>query len=292
MLSRQELALIGVTMLWGTTFLIVQNAVAYSGPLFFVGIRFLIAGALSILFFRRAMAGLTRAELGAGTAIGAAIFLSYSLQTWGLQSISSSMSAFLTALYVPMVPLLQWLVLRRPPRLMSWIGIVLAFAGLMLLAGPDTGAGTFGPGEVATLFCALATAGEIILIGHFARHVDSRRVTAVQLVAAGLLSLVFMPVMGETFPAFSWVWLLTAIGLGLMSCMIQLTMNWAQKSISPTRATIIYAGEPVWGGIAGRIAGERLPALALAGAAFIVVGVLVSELRPPLRRKRCAEAGG
>jgi drug/metabolite transporter (DMT)-like permease len=56
-------------------------------------------------------------------------------------------------------------------------------------------------------------------------------------------------------------------------------MNWAQKSVSPTRATLIYAGEPVWAGIAGRLAGERLPAIALVGAGLIVAAVIVSELK-------------
>ncbi|AKF46828.1 Permeases of the drug/metabolite transporter (DMT) superfamily [Pseudomonas syringae pv. syringae B301D] len=56
-------------------------------------------------------------------------------------------------------------------------------------------------------------------------------------------------------------------------------MNWAQKSVSPTRATVIYAGEPVWAGIVGRLAGERLPGIALLGAALIVAGVIVSEMK-------------
>ena len=56
-------------------------------------------------------------------------------------------------------------------------------------------------------------------------------------------------------------------------------MNWAQRSVSPTRATVIYTGEPVWAGIFGRLAGERLPLLALLGAAFIIGGVRVSELK-------------
>lgn len=111
----------------------------HSGPLFFVGLRFVTAGLIGLLVFRKVMAGLTRTELVAGTAIGASIFLGYGLQTFGLQTISSSKSAFLTALYVPIVPLLQWLVMGKPPRLMSWIGIGLAFTGLMLVAGPESG---------------------------------------------------------------------------------------------------------------------------------------------------------
>ena len=66
---------------------------------------------------------------------------------------------------------------------------------------------------------------------------------------------------------------------GLTSAVIQVAMNWAQQSVSPTRATLIYAGEPVWAGIVGRIAGERLPAIALVGAGLIVAAVIVSELK-------------
>lgn len=279
LLSRQELALIAVTMVWGGTFLVVHLAMQYSGPLFFVGLRFVTAGLIGLLVFRKAMAGLTRTELVAGIAIGASIFLGYGLQTFGLQTISSSKSAFLTALYVPLVPLVQWLVMGKPPRLMSWIGIGLAFTGLMLVAGPESGGMELNVGEMATMLSTLAIAAEVLLIGHFAGKVDARRVTTVQLLAAGVMALLAMPVSGESVPDFSWVWLSAAVAMACASILIQLTMNWAQKSLSPTRATVIYASEPVWAGIVGRMAGDRLPGLAILGAALIVGGVLVSELR-------------
>ncbi|MFY2060202.1 DMT family transporter [Achromobacter xylosoxidans] len=284
-LSRQEIALVLVTMLWGSTFLVIHIAMQHSGPLFFVGVRFTLAGVVSMLLFRRHMARLTRREAGAGVAIGCVLFLGYYLQTLGLRTITSSQSAFITALYVPIVPLLQWAVLKRPPGLMSWVGVALAFTGLVLLAGPEAGALHFSAGELATLAGAAAIAAEIILIGHFASSVDSRRVTAVQLLTAGLVSFALMPALGEAVPEFSWLWAGGAIGLGLASAVIQLTMNWAQKSVSPTRATVIYAGEPVWGGIVGRLAGERLPGLALVGAALIVAGVLASEVKFKRRGK-------
>ena len=279
LLSRQELALIAVTMVWGGTFLVVHLAMQHSGPLFFVGLRFVTAGLIGLLVFRKVMAGLTRTELVAGIAIGASIFLGYGLQTFGLQTISSSKSAFLTALYVPLVPLVQWLVMGKPPRLMSWIGIGLAFTGLMLVAGPESGGMELNVGEMATMLSTLAIAAEVLLIGHFAGKVDARRVTTVQLLAAGVMALLAMPVAGESVPDFSWVWLSAAVAMACASILIQLTMNWAQKSLSPTRATVIYASEPVWAGIVGRMAGDRLPGLAILGAALIVGGVLVSELR-------------
>lgn len=277
--SRPEWALIGITAIWGGTFLAVHVAMQHSGPLFFVGVRFLAAGLISALVFRRALRGIRQIDLGAGAAIGAMIFVGYGLQTYGLQTIPSSTSAFITALYVPLVPLLQWIVFRRRPGVSTLAGVVLAFAGLLLVAGPQSGAG-LGAGEVATLISTLPIAGEILLISLFASRVDFRRVTVVQLLVAGSLSFVFMPIIGESIPSFSWVWLVAALALGASSCLIQLTMNWAQRSVSPTRATIIYAAEPVWGGLVGRLAGDRLPALAILGAVLIVAGTITSELKP------------
>ncbi len=277
-LSKAELVLVFITMLWGGTFLLVHNVMTVSGPMFFVGLRFAAAALFVGLVSARSLAGLTLTELKAGVLIGTSIMLGYGLQTMGLQTISSSQSAFITALYVPFVPLLQWLVLGRRPGLMPSIGICLAFVGLMLLAGPEGGALHLREGEVVTLVSAVAIAGEIILISRYAGQVDVRRVTVVQLATASLLSFLMIVPTQERLPDFSWLLLLSALGLGAMSAVIQVAMNWAQKSVSPTRATLIYAGEPVWAGIVGRIAGERLPGVALLGGLLIVVAVVVSEL--------------
>lgn len=281
--SRPEWALIGITALWGATFLIVHRAMATSGPWFFIGVRFLSAGLFSAVLFRRRLHGVTWVEIGAGASIGAAIYLGYGLQTAGLQTVSPSESAFVTAFYVPLVPLLQLIVLRKPPSRGAVFGVLLAFAGLLLLAGP--GAATIGlrPGEVMTLLSTIPIAGEVILISLFTGTVRLAQVTVVQLLTAGLLGLATMPVVHEGVPRLSWAWALPGVGLGLASAVIQLTMNWAQRSVTPTRATAIYAGEPVWGGLIGALAGDRLPASALIGGALVVAGVLVSEL--PFRRR-------
>jgi drug/metabolite transporter (DMT)-like permease len=175
---------------------------------------------------------------------------------------------------------------------MAWLGIGLAFTGLVLLAGPDGASIGLGIGEGLTLLSAAAIASEIILIGGFAGRVDVRRVTVVQLAATSLLAFGLMTPMGEPVPGPSWLLILSAVGLGLASAGIQLAMNWAQRTVSPTRATVIYAAEPVWAGIVGRVFGELLPAAALVGAGLIVAGVAVSELKPPrwLRARRSARA--
>jgi len=283
-IKPQEAILILITMFWGGTFLAVQYAVTLSDPFFFVGLRFATAALVVALFSLKTLRGLTMKELQAGVAIGVSIAMGYSLQTWGLQTIPSSKSAFITAMYVPLVPLLQWLCLGRMPGLMSCVGIVLAFIGLIFLAGPGDNLLAMGPGEIITLIGAVAIAAEIILISAWAGKVDVKRVTVVQLATASIVAFVAMVPAGESVPPMSTGLVVVALGLGIFSAIIQVTMNWAQRSVSPTRATVIYTGEPVWAGIFGRLAGERLPMLALLGAAFIVVGVLVSELK--LKKKK------
>lgn len=275
---RQELALVAITMFWGGTFPIIHYALTICGPFFFVGCRFILAALLLGFCFRKALREAAPHDVFAGCVIGVVAFLGYFLQTYGLQTISSSRSAFLTALYVPLVPIMQWLFLRRPPTFMNWIGVLCAFAGLLLMAGPGNAGGSFGKGEAATLCGAVVFAGEIIAIGFFAGRVQLQCVTFVQLLTAGVLSLLLMIVTGEPAPASRLdLALALAAGLGLATAIIQLTMNWAQRSVSPTRATLIYASEPVWGGFFGRLTGDRLPLPALIGAACIVTGVLVSE---------------
>jgi len=275
-----QFALIFITMIWGGTFLAVQYALNFSSPMFFVGCRFAVAALAIFLISIQSIRGLTLKEVMAGTGIGVVIAIGYGTQTIALQSILSSESAFLTALYVPLVPILMWVIFQKRPSLMTWIGTTLAFIGLVLLTGNGISTISLSYGQTLTLICAFVIALEIILIGYFAGKVNLRRVTVIQLAVASLLSFCSMPLVGEhSIPSSSWQLLVVALGLGLASALIQFVMNWAQRMVDPTRAAIIYAGEPVWAGVFGRIAGERLPLLALLGGCLVVLGVLVSELK-------------
>lgn len=151
----QEALLILITMFWGGTFLAVQYAMTMSDPFFFVGLRFVTAAAAVGLLSLKSLRGLTWLEIKAGVMIGVAIAIGYSMQTWGLQTIPSSKSAFITAMYVPVVPLLQWLCLGRMPGLMSWIGVGWRFSGLFFLPGRKAPAWHWGPGKSSRLSARL-----------------------------------------------------------------------------------------------------------------------------------------
>ncbi|HJV07871.1 MAG TPA: DMT family transporter [Chromobacteriaceae bacterium] len=281
-----DLVLVGVTLIWGSTFLIVQTALQWVGPFGFVALRFGVAALVALLLSWRELRRVTRAEWRSGLLIGSVLFASYSLQTMGLAEIASSKSAFLTGLYVPLVPLLQLLLFRRPPGAAAWLGIAIAFAGLVLLSDPRGMQWAFGRGEALTLAGAAMIALEICLVSRFARQCHPRRVSLVQLLVVAVLALPAAYVHGEALPQLQPGLLACVLFIGLATAGIQIAMNWAQKSVPATRATVIYAMEPVWGGLVGWLAGETLTVLGVTGALLVVTSVLVSELLP----RRLAQA--
>ena len=285
-----QFALIFITMIWGSTFLAVQYALNFSSPMFFVGCRFAVAALAILLISINSIRGLTLKETLAGSAIGVVIAMGYGTQTIALQTILSSESAFLTALYVPLVPLLLWLLFRKKPHFMTWIGALFAFLGLVFLTGNGFGAIQLNFGQALTLLGSIAIALEIIFISHFAPKVNTRRVTVLQLIFASLFCFLMAPILGESqLPGFHWHLAGILVGLGIASACIQLVMNWAQEMVDPSQAAIIYAGEPIWASLFGRMAGERLPALALLGGLMVVLGVIASEWKPKFFRKEKIE---
>lgn len=275
-----ELTLLVATILWGFAPITTHYGLQASGPLFFVGMRFTISALLLGLVNGPRLRGVTGIELASMVGVGVTMGIAYLLQTAGLMTIASSKSAFIIALYVPLVPLVELAILRRMPRPMVWAGVAMAFAGLVLLAGPaEVAALRLGFGELLTVAGAVITAIEVVVISVFARSVDPRRAAFFQMGFVAVFSFALMPVFGEKVPPLSLHILLPAAFLGLNSAFIQFAMNWAQQSVSPTRATLIYAGEPAYAGIVGWTAGERLPGLAIIGGACVMLSVVVSELR-------------
>ena len=284
-----QIALILITIIWGGSFLTVQYGLNFSSPIMFVAFRFMAAAIAVSLISWKYLKDFNRQEFIAGALIGLVIAIGYGTQTVGLQTISSSESAFLTALYVPIVPILLWGIFRQKPHIMTWLGVVLAFIGLVFLTGNGFKQIHLNYGQILTLLGSIAIALEIILIGYFAGKVNVRRVTVIQLAFASLFCFILTPFLGETqLPNFQWQLIAVLCGLGIASACIQLVMNWAQQSVDSAQAAIIYAGEPVWAALFGRIAGERLPIIALFGGLLVVLGVIVSEWKPKfLKKSKC-----
>ncbi len=226
----------------------------------------------------RKLLGFRRDELVAGSIIGAVLFVGIALQTLGLRHVNSSESGFITALYVPLVPLLQVAFFRKFPPIGAWVGTGISLLGLVLLTSRNGLSFSLGTGEWMTFLSSIAFAFQILLISKFAPELDALRFTFVQLLVVSALSLMALPLVAESSPHWSATLVKILLFLGIIATGLAiLAMNWAQRSVPATRATLIYAMEPMWAGILGGLVGETFTRLALAGAALIVVGMLTAE---------------
>jgi drug/metabolite transporter (DMT)-like permease len=267
-----DLGLALAAFLFGSTFVVVKDAVADAGPIPFLGARFLVAAAVMWVVARRAPPdpGVTRA----GVVCGLVLLAGYVFQTVGLQRTSATTSAFITYLLVVIVPVLSAVVLRRPPGLATIAGIAPAVCGLALLSGTGL---RLRSGELLTVLCALAFAIHIVMLGAFAPRHDWRRLTAVQLTVVGLgCAVPGFVTGGYRFGAAAWVAAAytavaaSAVAFGLMT--------WAQRRVSPSRTGLLLMLEPVFAALLAIRSGEHFGGRAAAGAALILAGVAVSEV--------------
>jgi drug/metabolite transporter (DMT)-like permease len=275
---RAHLALLAAGVLFGTTFVVVKDAVADVQPIPFLAVRFLVGGLVMLPLAARGPKQV--GELRAGVLCGAALLTGYVFQTVGLQYTTASISAFITYLLVVLVPVIAIVVLRRPPTLPTVAGVVLGTVGLYLLTGKGL---ALGKGELLTLGCAFAFAAHVVLLSEFAPRFDVARLNAVQLLVTGGACLVpglFLG--GYDFTARAWVAAAyTAVAVSALALGLQL---WGQRHVGPTRASLLLMIEPVSAAVLGFVIGERLGLRGALGAAVILLGIAVAEA--PLLRRR------
>jgi drug/metabolite transporter (DMT)-like permease len=148
-------------------------------------------------------------------------------------------------------------------------------AGLLLMAGP-IGHGNAGFTDLLMVISAVCVAAEITLIGRYAARVDPRRLTVMECSSLALICLIGTALSAPAWPGFHPTWILSGLGLGLASAGLQITVNWAQRFVPPTRATLLYTLEPVWAALFGTLLGERMGPVAMAGGALILASIALS----------------
>jgi drug/metabolite transporter (DMT)-like permease len=294
---RWELAMVAVTAVWGSTFVLVRDAVALIPPFAFIAYRFLAAALLlAAVQPRRAVGGPGDGHWGplaAGAVIGLALFAGYGFQTVGLQYTTASNAGFITGLSVVLTPLLGAVLLRQSPGRWPLTGAILAAVGLAFLSLQTL---EVRRGDALVLGCAVAFAAHILLLGRYAPRLDTYRLAVVQLGTAGLLALVWAAVAGDLVaPASAEVWVALAITSVVASAGAFLIQTRAQRELSPTRTAVIITMEPVFAGLFGfLVAGERLGGRGWFGAGLILAGMLIAELggRAPAAPGHPATEGG
>ena len=272
-----ELSLVVAAICFGSTFLIVQEAVERVEPLPFLAMRFLLGAAALWPIARRRPS--TPGERRDGAQAGVALLVGYVLQTIGLQYTSSATSAFITYMLVVFVPVLALVLLGRRPHPVTLAGIAVAVVGLVLLTDPGGDGTGFGRGEVLTLGCAVAFAAHVVILGETAHRHDPVRLAAIQVsvVGAGCL-LPGAALGGYRFPLAALVAVLaTALFATAAAFVLQVR---GQATVPPARAALLLLLEPVFAALLASATGDPLGAVQLGGATLILVAVVFSEVAP------------
>lgn len=276
---RWELALIAVAAVWGSTFVLVQDAVERTPPFLFLALRFGVA-ALAMAA-AGAFRGLRRDELLAGMVIGVALFGGYGFQTVGLQYTSPSNAGFITGLFVVLTPLFGAAALRHLPSAGAALGALLATGGLVLLAMPS--GFTVGRGDALVLACAASFAIHILLIARLGEGRSVTRLVGVQIATTAVTSGVWSAGAERVaMPTDGLVWFAIVLTGLLATAAAFWIQNGAQRHIPPTRTAVILSAEPAFAGLFGYLlAGDRLGARGTLGALLIMAGILAAELLAP-----------
>jgi drug/metabolite transporter (DMT)-like permease len=277
---RANAFLIVVTMIWGSSFLIVQQTLTLVGPFTLLAMRFGFAVLVLAFLFRKRLIHITYTEILTGSIIGFFLFASYAFQTVSLQYTTSSQAGFISGMYVPLVAILAIPLLKQKPTSGGILGILLSMFGLILLSIKNGFQITIGPGEILALACAFTSALHVICISKFAPRADAVNLTIIQIALTCLLSLVAMPIAREpfSFPSFP-VWG-SALFLGVVATAFCLAvMNWVQQFVRSTKAAMFYALELVWVSVIGHFAGDNLSLLGWIGCASMLSSMVVGEMR-------------
>lgn len=279
-----------VALVWGATFVIVQNAIATLPPLTFNGIRFFLASVFLFLFllmfYRVQLRQLNSKLILSGVILGVWLFSGYAFQTIGLLYTSSSKAGFITGLSVVLVPVFALFLLKQRPKIPAVIGIALATVGLYLLTLGDTL--NVNQGDLLVFMGAVSFAFQIIFTGRYAPHFPSLALAFVQILTVAVLSggaafffedwRTTLTWEALTTPVIYWALLVTAIPATALAFLAQTE---CQRFTTATRVALIFAMEPVFAAVTAYLFNEEvLSGRALVGCLFIFIGMILAELQP------------
>ncbi len=286
-----EAVLILVTLLWGATFVIVKDAIQEISPLLFITIRFVIAGIILFPFMLKKR--FDKKSLLSGILLGVLLFLGFALQTVGLKYTAATKSGFLTGTAVILVPVLQFIIEKRPPKKGVIIGAFIVMLGVTFLSSGGSSVLTllsdfgtnFNFGDGLTLLCAIFFALYIIYIDMETIKYDFLILLFLQIVTVAFLGIIFSFLFNQTgveeikisisnkslFAIFY-----TSVFATLITTALQTKY---QKNVTPAKAGIIFALEPLFAAIfAFFLLDEKLSNFGYIGAALIISGLVISEV--------------
>ncbi len=286
---RGSLLLLLGSVIWGAAFVAQRVGMDHLGPFSFNGIRMLLAGIVLIpvaaFIDRKKEPGVRpdpKDQRKAGLLCGALLFIASSLQQMGLVTTSAGKAGFITALYVVLVPVAAWLLFRKNPGRVIWLGVVLAVFALWLLCMPAGGGFALQGGDLLVLGCAVAFTGQILCVDYYAPKVSGVKLARDEFLVTGMLSLL-IAVFTETI---TWTGiheaLIPILYAGLMSGAVAYTLQIiGQRDTDPTVASLIMCLESVFATLSGAlILGEKMTVRETVGCVLMFVAVVLAQLSP------------
>src|SRR5882757_3208239 len=187
-----------IAFIWGSTFVLVKEALNDASPLVLNSARMVVATLLLAIFYRRKIAVLTKPALTAGVVVGIFLYLGYAFQTTGLKLTTPSKSAFLTGTSSVLVPLALVAIWRVHIHLWRVAGILLALIGLFLMTVPGGEAGLadfakINLGDLLTIGCAICFTFHVIFVGRASQRFPFEQVAFLQVGTAAILMTLSTP---------------------------------------------------------------------------------------------------
>lgn len=283
---RGTLMLLAASFFWGTTFVAQILGMDGLGPYTYAAARFalgvLFIGALWFLYrdkrAEQRRAGTFRSGFRAGIPVGLAMFIGVTLQQVALLYTTAGKTAFITTVYIVLVPFAAVL-LRQRVRAVQWGGAILAFAGVYFLSAH--GEITINTGDLLVLICSFFWMAQILLIDRYARAVDAIELCFMQMIVCTIGS----AVLAAIYESFAWIDIWGAavpiLYAGLFSCGVAYTCQiLGQAYVEPTQAAILMSTEAIFAAAAGwLILGETMSGVQLLGCALLLGGALMAQVR-------------
>ena len=262
----------------------------------FQALRFTVGALFLAALYRRRGVVAIRKHLTGSCVVGALLASGYLLQTLALSRTTLTRNAFLTALCVPLTPLLLPFFTRAAPTLPSALAAAMAAVGTWLLTGGGGGGASWGAGDDLMIGCAVLFALHFIALNHFCtRAPDAPDAVAVgQMVVGALISWAFVPLdlLGGLYVRVTPSLVAGVLATGLFATGAAFALlSWAQRHVSASRTAVICATEPLFAALAAYILlGEGLGAAPLGGGAIILASIVVSSAEDTAAARRALRA--
>lgn len=275
------LVLIGITACWGSTFFLIHDLVDRIPAVDFLAVRFSIAGVLLLVVAPKAVLRLSARARRQAVVLGGLYGVAQILQTAGLAHTPASVSGFITGMYVVATPLFAAVLLHNRITRMTWLAVLLAFAGLAVLTLDGF---SIGYGEALTFVAAMLYALHIVGLGAWSNARDALGLAILQVVMVAVICLVASAPGGIVLPDNGQDWLAVVYMAVFPAALALLGQTWAQAHLSATRTAIVMSMEPVFAAFfAVLLGGESFTLRMATGGAMVLAAMLLVELGP--RRK-------